>query len=117
MLRFAVRREVQRERRCELSNASHRSRAATFLSQRFCGHRFRGELYHEARKLARDASPDMMRELIELAKTAEDERVRSAEIQISTPTPYMGIRAVAGPFDWTLIWSAPLRADRQRVRN
>jgi hypothetical protein len=33
--------------------------------------------YHECRKLAREASPEMMRELIELAKTAEDERVRS----------------------------------------
>jgi hypothetical protein len=33
--------------------------------------------HHQARKLARDASPDMMRELIELAKTAEDERVRA----------------------------------------
>jgi hypothetical protein len=33
--------------------------------------------YHECRKIAREASPDMMRELIELARTAEDERVRS----------------------------------------
>jgi hypothetical protein len=33
--------------------------------------------YHECRKLARDASPEMMRGLIELANTAEDERVRS----------------------------------------
>jgi len=33
--------------------------------------------YHQSRKLAREASPEMMRELIHLAKTAEDERVRS----------------------------------------
>jgi hypothetical protein len=33
--------------------------------------------YHQCRKLAREASPEMMRELIDLAKTAEDERVRS----------------------------------------
>ena len=33
--------------------------------------------YHEARKIARQAAPEMMRELVELAKTAEDERVRS----------------------------------------
>src|ERR1700738_4557334 len=33
--------------------------------------------YHQCRKIAREASPEMMRELIELAKTAEDERVRS----------------------------------------
>jgi hypothetical protein len=33
--------------------------------------------YHECRKIAREASPEMMRGLIELAKTAEDERVRS----------------------------------------
>jgi hypothetical protein len=33
--------------------------------------------YHQSRKLAREASPEMMRELIDLAKTAEDERVRS----------------------------------------
>jgi hypothetical protein len=33
--------------------------------------------YHECRKLAREASPDMMLGLIDLAKNAEDERVRS----------------------------------------
>jgi hypothetical protein len=33
--------------------------------------------YHRCRKIAREASPEMMRELIDLAKTAEDERVRS----------------------------------------
>ena len=33
--------------------------------------------YHQCRKIAREASPEMMRELIDLAKTAEDERVRS----------------------------------------
>jgi hypothetical protein len=33
--------------------------------------------YHEARKIAREASPDAMRELVVLAKTAEDERVRA----------------------------------------
>jgi hypothetical protein len=33
--------------------------------------------YHQCRKLAREASPDMMRGLIDLAKNAEDERVRS----------------------------------------
>jgi hypothetical protein len=33
--------------------------------------------YHQCRKLAREASPEMMRELIDLTKTAEDERVRS----------------------------------------
>jgi hypothetical protein len=33
--------------------------------------------YHEARKIAREASPDAMKELVALAKTAEDERVRA----------------------------------------
>jgi hypothetical protein len=33
--------------------------------------------YHECRKLAREASPDMMAGLIDLAKNAVDERVRS----------------------------------------
>ena len=33
--------------------------------------------YHEARKLARRAAPDVMQELITLALHAEDERVRS----------------------------------------
>jgi hypothetical protein len=33
--------------------------------------------YHEARKLARRAAPEMMKELIELARSAVDERVRS----------------------------------------
>ena len=33
--------------------------------------------YHECRKIAREASPEMMRGLIDLARTAEDERVRS----------------------------------------
>ena len=33
--------------------------------------------YHECRKLAREAAPEVMRELIRLAKEAEDERVKS----------------------------------------
>jgi hypothetical protein len=33
--------------------------------------------YYECRKIAQQASPDMMRGLVELANTAEDERVRS----------------------------------------
>ena len=33
--------------------------------------------YHEARRIAREASPEAMRELVVLAKTAEDERVRA----------------------------------------
>jgi hypothetical protein len=33
--------------------------------------------YHECRKIAREASPEMMRGLIDLARSAEDERVRS----------------------------------------
>jgi hypothetical protein len=33
--------------------------------------------YHQCRKIARAASPEMMYGLIELAKNAEDERVRS----------------------------------------
>lgn len=33
--------------------------------------------YHEARKIAREASPEAMRGLVALAKTAEDERVRA----------------------------------------
>ena len=35
------------------------------------------KFYHQCRKLAREASPDMMLGLIDLAKNAEDERVRS----------------------------------------
>ncbi len=34
-------------------------------------------VYHQCRKLARDASLDMMRGLVDLARNAEDERVRS----------------------------------------
>ncbi len=34
-------------------------------------------VYHQCRKVARDASLDMMRGLIDLARNAEDERVRS----------------------------------------
>jgi hypothetical protein len=34
-------------------------------------------LYHQCRKIARQASPEMMEGLIDLAKNAEDERVRS----------------------------------------
>jgi len=34
-------------------------------------------LYHECRKLAREASPEMMTGLIDLAKNAVDERVRA----------------------------------------
>jgi hypothetical protein len=33
-------------------------------------------LYHECREIAREASPEMMRGLVDLARTAEDERVR-----------------------------------------
>jgi hypothetical protein len=33
--------------------------------------------YHEARKIARQASPQAMRDLVELSRTAEDERVKS----------------------------------------
>jgi hypothetical protein len=33
--------------------------------------------YYECRRIARDASPEMIRGLIELARTAQDERVRS----------------------------------------
>jgi hypothetical protein len=33
--------------------------------------------YHQAREIARRAAPEMMQQLIELAKTGEDERVRS----------------------------------------
>ena len=35
------------------------------------------KFYSEARRLARDAAPEMMQGLIDLAKSAEDERVRS----------------------------------------
>jgi hypothetical protein len=35
------------------------------------------KFYHQCRKLAREASPEMMRGLVDLAKNAEDERVRS----------------------------------------
>lgn len=35
------------------------------------------KIYYETRKLAHNAAPEMMRELIKLATTAEDERVRS----------------------------------------
>ena len=37
----------------------------------------RAKFYHQCRKLAREASPDMMRDLIDLARKAEEERVRS----------------------------------------
>jgi hypothetical protein len=43
--------------------------------------------YHECRKIAREASPEMMRGLVELAKSAEDERVR--ELALSR-APYTG---------------------------
>jgi hypothetical protein len=36
--------------------------------------------YYEFRRIARDASPEMMRGLIELARTAQDERVKSVAL-------------------------------------
>ena len=36
--------------------------------------------YYECRRIARDASPEMMRGLIELARTAQDERVKSVAL-------------------------------------
>jgi hypothetical protein len=36
-----------------------------------------GAFYQQARKIVRDAAPELMRELVKLALTAEDERVKS----------------------------------------
>jgi hypothetical protein len=53
--------------------------------------------YHESRKLAREASPEMMRELIDLAKTAEDERVRS--VCLIAVLDRAGVRPIDKPMD------------------
>jgi hypothetical protein len=71
------------------ASTGRRSRALTLAEFTARGKAFRfpkGEsgnisgqsrFYHECRKLAREASPEMMAGLIDLAKNAEDERVRS----------------------------------------
>jgi len=41
------------------------------------GHTPSAMLYHEARRIARQASPEMMRKLIDLVQTSEDDRVAS----------------------------------------
>ena len=53
--------------------------------------------YHQCRKIAREASPEMMRELIDLAKTAEDERVRS--VCLIAVLDRAGVRPIDKPMD------------------
>jgi len=74
--------------------------------------------YHQCRKIAREASPEMMRELIDLAKTAADERVRS--VCLIAVLDRAGVRPIdfdpaqeqakkAPPFDPALYTSDELR--------
>ena len=52
-------------------------------------------IYHQCRKLARDASLDMMRGLVDLARNAEDERVRS--VCLIAVLDRAGVRAIDRP--------------------
>ena len=54
-----------------------RTRAFRFPKGRSGNPDGQSRFYHEARKIAREASPEVMRELVTLARTAEDERVRA----------------------------------------
>ncbi len=54
-------------------------------------------VYHECRKLAREASPEMMAGLIDLAKNAEDERVRS--VCSIAVLDRAGVRPIENPED------------------
>ena len=80
-----------------MSDTSHsRGHGVEILKARTRAYRFpkgrsgnpdgQSRFYHTCRKLAREASPEMMQGLIELAKTAEDERVRSVCL-IAVPGP------------------------------
>jgi hypothetical protein len=63
------------EQRIEILKA--RTKAFRFPKGRSGNPDGQSRFYHEARKIAREASPEAMRELVALAKTAEDERVRA----------------------------------------
>jgi hypothetical protein len=68
--------------------------------------------YHQCRKLAREASPGMMRELIDLAKTAEDERIAVLDRAGVRPIdfdPAQEQAKKAPPFDPSLFTIAELR--------
>jgi hypothetical protein len=54
-------------------------------------------VYHQCRKLARDASPAMMEELIRLAQHADDERVRS--VCLIAVLDRAGIRPIEKPIE------------------
>lgn len=63
------------EQRVEILKA--RTKAFRFQRGRSGNPDGQSRFYHEARMLARRAAPEMMKELIELARHAEDERVKS----------------------------------------
>ena len=63
------------EQRIEILKA--RTKAFRFPKGRSGNPDGQSRFYHEAREIAREASPEAMRELVALAKTAEDERVRA----------------------------------------
>jgi hypothetical protein len=56
---------------------SHATRSFRFPKGQSGNPDGQARFYHQCRKIAREASPEMMRELVDLAKTAADERVRS----------------------------------------
>ena len=63
------------EQRIEILKA--RTRAFRFPKGQSGNPSGQSHFYHEARKIAREASPQAMRDLVELSRTAEDERVRA----------------------------------------
>jgi hypothetical protein len=63
------------EQRVEILKA--RTRAFRFPKGQSGNPNGQSRFYHEARKIAREASPQAMRDLVELSRTAADERVRA----------------------------------------
>jgi hypothetical protein len=66
-----------RERALAMSEFTARGKAFRFQKGQSGNISGQSRFYHECRKLAREASPEMMAGLIDLAKNAVDERVRS----------------------------------------
>jgi hypothetical protein len=66
-----------RERALAMAEFTARGKAFRFQKGQSGNISGQSRFYHECRKLAREASPEMMAGLIDLAKNAMDERVRS----------------------------------------
>jgi hypothetical protein len=69
--------EITYSRESSVEILKARTRAYRFPKGKSGNPDGQSRFYHESRKLANHAAPDMMRGLIELANNAEDERVRS----------------------------------------